>query len=301
MKTMKQHSLRMPSAIDENAVRQLAVQFGQYQGVSPGKLNLFFTECRFISPMGVAFLVAQKDHMSSIGWTVTSYFRSDSPLYKFARIFGLSGDVPKHDLSEIRIGEYAVRVTRSWSYRESLETVNEIRELMKTRLTTNQEVRAALDWALWEIVDNAGRHGYGAYDEGTKFTNPVYICAFSYRNGVEIGVADRGVGFFTRLIQKYPDLEPKRVIQHALKDGVKSHESGAGMGLAKTYALVRSAGELSIFTSERGLFLSGVSTREWHCPGLIGTLVKVKFRTDVRIPVEQILGRDIDELLFEEV
>ncbi len=242
---------------------------------SSKKITFDLTRCGFVAPSGIALLAGLTDEIREKGIGVSFLIIPDSNVAKFLRAIGFLKNPEKiASFYEKNMANFAVKLRLAKNTSASLDVANEIFKHLLHRGICTENSSAAINWAMWEIFDNAGVHGYQCYDADV-YPKPVYICAFSYKNKVEVAVMDRGQGIYASLKPKFGSINQNNILEKSLEKGVSGHPNGSpGFGLYGSKELALSGGgELFIWSSSRGLKVSEKNIINFNCLGTIGTLV----------------------------
>lgn len=263
-----------------------------------------FNNCRFVSPTGAAALLIYRDWLKENDVETRALIRSNSKLYKILSVFGLPLEANLEDAYTSRMQDMSVPIRRCYSYDECLDVQDAVMNKIVSRTRCKKGTEAAIDYMLNEIWDNAGVHGYQCYDT-TEYPLPIYIGAFSYKNEVEVVIADRGQGIHSSLqkMPKYRNLSAKQALERALDNEVSGHpDNSPGFGLYSTAQfLLRGQGTLAIWSSGRQLRLSSNGKMKTHGSKRSrdeGTLISFSVKTGIEIPFESVIGsQDAEEYL----
>ncbi|MFH1504261.1 MAG: hypothetical protein ABIH08_02570 [Candidatus Omnitrophota bacterium] len=121
----------------------------------------------------------------------------------------------------------------------------------------------ALNWALWELVGNAGLHGYNMYKKkNVDYPMPVYFCAFDYKKFIGMAILDVGRGIQKSFLEsgndKYKGISNSDALALSIKDETTCDSQGsAGMGLFGCAEIAKQAkGELIIISGPNKLIIS---------------------------------------------
>ena len=147
--------------------------------------------------------------------------------------------------------------------KDGMEDANEIADriisLILGQLETDRSALKAVEWSLWEIMDNVVRHAQSPVGGFVQAT------AFKQSNRVEFVVADAGIGIAESMRIAHPD----QALRQAIAEGMTSDRSkNAGNGLYGSYRVaLLSKGQFEINSHWGKLFCDGkdgevVSTKE---------------------------------------
>ena len=212
---------------------------------SGGEVLFDFRKSEFITPPAVVYLQATKDRLNEKGvktwWQRSRFDRLNEFLFNIGLV-----QRREQDLDNISFGsKYAVKISRCYTYNECLEVQKEIMKRISSRIKCVDSTKAALDYMITELWDNAGTHGYKCYDGQQSYPKPIYICAFEYQSCVEIAILDRGQGVVRSLRHnpKNANIGFKDLMRRAVQEGVSGHpKKSPGFGLYSAVELARSNG-----------------------------------------------------------
>ena len=251
-----------------------------------------FTNCKYISPTGVAYISLIKDRMNQKGVkTFIRYVRSGR-FTGFLKLFGLIED-KQYDEKILEVfSRYTVKIHRCLATTECYTVHESIMEKIVERTKCKTDTYVAINYMLNEIWDNAGVHGYRCYNADI-YPRPIYMCAFSYKDKVEIAIADTGQGIHKSLKKKFPEITAKDALSEAIKDGVTGHPNGSpGFGLFCSTEFTKSNnGIFNIWSSGRQLKMIGSSVEVGKCYFYDGTIVSFEISKNINIPFTEILNR----------
>lgn len=213
---------------------------------SPGSAVLFdFRKSEFITPSAVVYLQVIKDRLNEndveTRWIQSRFDRFNEFMYGIGLVQRPNTNL--HDLASK--SKYAVKVSRCNTWDECLSVQKEIMDKINNRVHCVESTKAALDYMITEIWDNAGTHGYKCYNGKRSYPKPIYICAFEYRSCVEIAILDRGQGVVNSLRHdpKNANIGFKDLMRKAVQEGVSGHpKKSPGFGLYSAVQLARSNG-----------------------------------------------------------
>lgn len=251
-----------------------------------------FTNCSFISPTAVAYISLTKDRMNQMGIDTFLRYRRNSKLTGFLKIFGIIENIQYDDSVIESFSKYTVKIHRCSNINECHGVHKSIMDKVVERTSCKKDTFSAVDYMLNEIWDNAGVHGYRCYRESI-YPRPIYMCAFSYKDKVEIAIADTGQGIHKSLKKQRPDLSAKDSLTEAIKDGVSGHPNGSpGFGLYCSTEFTKSnSGVFNIWSSGRYLRMQGSSVAVNKSYFTDGTIVSFEISKNINIPFNEILSK----------
>lgn len=231
----------------------------------------------------------------------------------FPTIMGLvTRDKPDQEV-EHYLNQIRVPIQRCHNDKDSLRAVNKLIPIIKHELNPPEPLLKALNWALWELVGNAGLHGYRMYDkDNTDYPYPVYFCAFNYKEFIDMAILDAGYGIHASFLQSGKDKYKSITNAEALSLAIKESESGdpggsTGFGLFGCAEIARKAkGKLIIISGSHKLIVSEQGEKILSSGKFDGTMVLLTLPQRATIQLADILGEDnitvvsdLDDLLGE--
>lgn len=170
----------------------------------------------------------------------------------FNRFFRLPEEVQKIESSHVQL--------RRLNAIDYLLT-EQIVEVFHSAITMSEGLKGSLTMAINEIMTNTFDH--------SSSPKGCYVCAQAYPNLIRLCVADFGVGLYTRLAPKYPQIQDSYgAIKLAIQQGITTRpmQSG-GLGLWHIQRFIKvNKGQMSI--------LSGDGKAVWDFRGLRARLRK---------------------------
>lgn len=187
----------------------------------------------------------------------------------------------------------------------TVEELDQIRASVMQVVTTQGRlakwVPEAVQWALWEVMENVLNHAEA--DGGW-----VQVSTFAKRDHVNILVVDSGVGIRSSLSGMYSGLTDQEAIKRAVEQGVTGNpERNAGYGLAGCRQIVRSnRGQMIVYSGSSRLSQEVVGRGSddllRYTPTLaphVGTLVELQLRTNRQVELAAALGQRDPVTLLE--
>ncbi|MFC1510158.1 ATP-binding protein [Candidatus Omnitrophota bacterium] len=203
-----------------------------------------------------------------------------------------------------------VPIQRCFTEEESMEAINKkvipmIREEIKPAIP----VLKAINWAIWEAVANSITHGYCLYDYEGRLSDPIYCCAFNYKEFIEVAILDSGRGIQRSFLEsgkeKYKDVENEQALRLSIQNTESGHPQGSpGFGLFGCAELAKNTGgDLVVISGGNKLYLSERELELKPCFYYAGTMIKLSIPaqfdldlTKVFNPNNIIVTEDIDFL-----
>ena len=261
-----------------------------------------FTNTVYIEPVAAVFFSSAEDQLTDDGFQVTIRSQNNSPIDKFLRVLGIKRDLSMNltDFYEQNSSRYSVKVQRCSSTADCKNVTEKVLPQVMKRLGCTREVQAGLHWGLIEILDNAGVHGYQCYHQ-TCYPLPVYVCAFSYKNRVEIAILDRGQGIQQSLRSTYQNVGDRELLRMATHKGISGHPNGSpGFGLYGSRQIAKiGAGTFNLWSGGYGLSVSANSEGTFAIPGFTGTMATIALNSGSNFALDSIINRDVDDF-FED-
>ena len=147
-----------------------------------------------------------------------------------------------------------------------------------------EDMLMALDFCLWEIIDNTLNHS----DASWNYDGKGYVCAqfYPYKKEIRIIIADSGIGIHKALTThpetKFPDLDEKEAVLFCINNGV-TNGVGMGFGLWATAELIKeNRGQLIIHSGNYQLNTNENEIVQ-HSPYWQGTYTFLKIYTSNKI------------------
>ena len=293
---MKPYIITIPDRIDTACVDEYINASNETISVIRDKkeklVTFDFTNCRYLSPTGVIYLAMLKDTLNDLD--ISTFYKKpeSSYVHSFLTDIGLFNRKSEEHSVYTR---YMITLHRCYSVDECINVHNDIIKKAITKSDYQKGTYCALDYMLNEIWDNAGVHGYKCYDT-RKYPKPVYICAFSRSQEVEICISDRGQGIFNSLknVDKYKSVTKKEALKLSVENRVSGHpKNSPGFGLYCSSEFARTAqGELVIWSSECKLSITSKCDRIYSSRFNMGTLISITIPKKANIPFGEILSND---------
>lgn len=264
-----------------------------------------FRKSEYVSPSVVAVIIFIRDKIFSKCNSLSARVRTQTSFFRFGKVLGVfnTKELDKYMTGMI---DYAVKVTRCYSFEECQDVVLEIRKKIKKRTNCSQSTLKALQFMIDEICDNAGSHGYSCYDTNI-FPKPVYMTAFSYKDRVEVAILDGGIGIHKHLKanEKYREISARESLKRVIEEGVSGHPKsspGYGLYLLSKFTASVENGSFSIWSSGRKLVIKNGHVNIKKCGFYDGTLVSFQVYKNVDIPFDDLVPLNTSEnyqFLFE--
>ncbi|MFC1540577.1 hypothetical protein ACFL4J_01015 [Candidatus Margulisiibacteriota bacterium] len=277
----------------------------------PSEVIFDLSGTNYVSNLGLLLIAQFGDRLAK--FDCQCKFRYGEPINEslMARFIGMMGLVDrKLDKDFVAyLDTIRVSVHRCFNGDESLKAVNKLMPVVKAKFEPTEEVLKALNWALWEIVDNAGGHGYGGFSgQEMSYLIPVYFCAVARKDEIDISILDCGCGIQNSLTSsgkpEYRNISNAEALALAIKDETSGHPAGSpGFGLYGCAEIARDAnGQLTILSGSRKLLLSGKELTVETSPHYQGTMVSLKVPKSASINLKRIFGNKstIAEESFED-
>lgn len=156
----------------------------------------------------------------------------------------------------------------------------------------------AIEWALWEVMENVLNHAMTSYGW-------VQVSTFPGKRHANIVVADTGIGIRESLAELDPRFSDREAIRQAVEKGVtRNIQVGAGYGLAGCRQIVRlNRGRMIVYSGSAELIQElkvtgwGAGRKEEELlryrpvpTAHQGTIVELELRTDNPIDLREALG-----------
>lgn len=260
-----------------------------------------FSGTKYTSILGVLLIAHIADELQPLNYKCFAHYgktKDESLMAWFSRTMGLVKNSPNREIQEY-LNTFRVGIQRCINGQQSLDAVNKLIPIIKTELRPSEPVLRALNWAIWELVDNAGIHGYkssGSFE--TNYPKPVYFCAFGFKNVIDIAILDSGQGihnsFISSGIEKYKNITNEKALELSILDKESSNPQGSpGFGLFGCAEIAKqSQGGLVILSSSNKLILSEGNLNILSSSNFNGTMVSLRMPKEVKIDLVKILGKD---------
>lgn len=285
---------KLPLSLNMNTINMLMKDIEDILSkLKKGDSFIFdFTNCKHITPTAVAYISLTKDRMNQNG--IKTFIRSlrGTRFTGFLKLFGMMENKEFDDSIIETFGKFTVKINRCSTTNECHDIHRSIMDKVVERTNCKKDTYAAIDYMLNEIWDNAGVHGYRCYRESI-YPRPIYVCAFSYKDKVEIAIADTGQGIHKSLKRQRPDLTAKDSLTEAIKDGVSGHPNGSpGFGLYCSTEFTKSnSGVFNIWSSGRHLKIQGPSVNVNKSFFSDGTIISFEISKNIDISFNEILNK----------
>lgn len=269
-----------------------------------------FTKCDKISPSGAVAIMSFRESLKEKGIITLARLVSNSPLHRMLSKFGLMNiNQNFEDALEKSMSQNLIKIKPCMSTTDCEAIVKTIMMHIVNKTHCLKGTRDALHYMINEIWDNAGTHGYKCYDK-LFYPKPIYICAYSYGNFIEVAILDRGQGIQESLKQnkKYAHISAKVAIEICIKKGVSGHpQKSPGFGLySATEFTKENKGQLNIWSS--GKLLSYIDEKVEVSKGNLktGTLVTFRINSLIDTPFADIITNydsydEYEEIFFNEI
>lgn len=164
----------------------------------------------------------------------------------------------------------------------SFQILDRVLDLILRQLETSRDTLKAVEWSLWEIMDNVSGH---AESEIGGF---IQATAYKQGNRVEFVVADAGVGIPASMRMN----DHAEALQRAIGEGVTSKPAqNAGNGLYGSYqAAFLSGGQFEINSLSGHLFCDG-TTGQVICKGENIPYAGTSVRCSINVHDPDLLGK----------
>lgn len=255
------------------------------------KIIFDLLDCYYISPAGAVALVVFKDFLKEKKKQTFIRFSKSQKILKYINLFNVfKFEDTIEDVFKKKMSNYTVELSLCSNINECNTVHKNIIQKIVKRTNCKESTRASVDYMLNEIWDNAGVHGYQCYNK-TTYPKPIYFCAFSYSNRIEIAIMDRGQGIHNSLkkIEKFRNISSKQALELAIQDGVTGHPTNSpGFGLFSSTELIKgNRGLFFLWSSNRHLLLN--EDRISSNRGFLreGTLVVLVINADFESPFEE--------------
>ncbi len=189
---------------------------------------------------------------------------------------------------------------------ESLSAVNKLIPIIRDEYHPTEPVIKALNWILWEVIDNAGVHGYQVEEFDRNYQQPVFFCSYDAKEFIDIAILDMGQGIHNSFLRsgkdKYKGINNEEALRLAIQDKESGNPKGSpGFGLYGCAEIVRqTAGRLVIISGASRLVLNGRDLNVSSCYTLRGTLVTIRIPVNAAVDLKRIFG-DKNLIVSEEL
>lgn len=273
-----------------------------------------FSEAATLTVSNILFIKRILYLLRGSGIRCTAEYGKDTEHKKFIRgileTMGLLKPRMKSADIETYLDSFRVPVQTCMNGNESLTAVNKkLMPIIKKECGSNDAIFKAVNWILWEIVDNAGNHGYRTFTFEHNYPKPVFFCAYAYEDFIDVSVLDMGQGMQASFLnsgkEKYRNITNEQALRLSIQDKESGNPTGSpGFGLYGCSEIVRqSKGRLIIISGTNRLIQEGQDFHMFSCYNLTGTLVSIripaKFALDLKGIFSEnslIITEDIDSL-----
>jgi hypothetical protein len=305
---MKTIVLKIPQYFNHNTFDTALNKQDIFDDIQKDPCHIIFdvSETKHISVLGLLLIAQIADRVMKSGYKCSVHYgkpKQESHMAWFARIMGLVNGNADEGIKEY-LDSFRVEIQRCHNGKESLAAVNKLIPIIKREINPSESVLKALNWALWELVDNAGAHGYGIYDRfDINYINPVYFCAFDYKELIDIAIIDTGKGIHKSFLssgkEKYKNILNEDALRLAIQDKESGHPKGSpGFGLFGCSEIAKqSKGELVIISGVNKLVLSKDCLNIVQSGNFDGTMVLLSIPQKLDLNLEKIFGKDSNIIL----
>ncbi len=264
----------------------------------PSEIILDCQETRYVELSGYVLFILLFDLAKERNISVKVKFKPDSiPQWFGDFILGRSYRELDEYLSKKR-----VKFTRCYSGNDTFDATQKIADIIKSEMQPSEMVAKAFSWSIGELSDNAGVHGYKAYN-GERFPKAVYITAYNSEDEVELVIADRGQGIIQSLRskQKYAGRPKEELLPLALEEGVSGHPVfSPGFGLYSCSEIIkRSKSKMHILSNGAQLRVINGEIHYRSVPDFQGTLIYLAIKKSAVVPLNDILRETSMNMLDE--
>jgi len=251
----------------------------------------------YISILGILLITQIADSIRDKCKCVIRYGKSKQASF-MAGLMSIMGVVNNRLDKKIQeyLDNFRVPVQRCHNGGENLKAVNKVIPIIKNEFKPSEEVLKALNWALWELVDNAGMHAYDISEFNINYPHPLYFCAFDYKNTIDIAILDMGKGIQASFLasgkEKYKNVSNEDALKLAIQNGETGNPKGStGFGLFGCCEIAKQArGKLVIISGSHKLIVSEKSIQSFPCSKFNGTMVSLRIPREVVLNLEKIFG-----------
>jgi len=170
--------------------------------------------------------------------------------------------------------------------------------IIRQELNLPEPLLKALNWALWELIGNAGLHGYHMYGKrDSNYPRPVYFCSFDFNNFIDMAILDVGCGIHSSFINsgkaKYRNITNAEALALSIKESETGDPGGStGFGLFGCAEIARKAkGELVIISGANKLIVSEQGDKLFSSGKFDGTMVLLSLPQKSAVDLADILGK----------
>ncbi|MFA6170047.1 MAG: hypothetical protein WCW67_00900 [Candidatus Margulisiibacteriota bacterium] len=269
---------------------------GQHQGASE-PLVFDFSENKSISVLGILFIAKMADKYKSVGYDCRVIPPKEKKSRWLISIMNLIKSEEKPKEMQKYWDTFRVPILRCRNSKESLAAVNKLIPVIRNDMKPSDAVLKALNWALWEIVDNAGVHGYQMYEStGVDYSGTVYFCAASLGENIDIAIIDGGQGIHSSFRssgkEKYHGITNEEALKLSTINSESGHPQGSpGFGLFGCSEIARAGkGQLLIVSGSNKLLLSEKGVIIGPSLEYMGTMVSLRINRNAAINLLEIFG-----------
>lgn len=253
----------------------------------------------FVSILGILFIAELSDFLlkeKNCKCFVRTW-RNSSQLW-LSKVMGLVKRDGSNQEVENYLNQIRVPIQRCSNDKGSLKAVNKLMPIIRQKLSLPEPLLKALNWALWELVGNAGLHGYRMYGKkDNNFPKPVYFCAFDYEKFIDVAILDVGCGIHNSFLQsgneKYRNITNAEALLLSIKESETGDPGGStGFGLFGCAEIARKAkGKLVIISGSNKLILTEQKEQVLSSGKFDGTMVLLSLPQKSEIDLADILGK----------
>lgn len=295
--------IKIPKYFSHNTIDEVLQQreiLLQTEKCQPSEEVIFdLRENEFVSILGVLLIAEISDFLQK-DKDCKCFVRTkkDSAQLWFPTIMGLIKREGYNQEIENYLNQIRVPIQRCNNDKESLTAVNKLIPIIRQELSLPEPLLKALNWALWELVGNAGLHGYRMYGKGdSNYPKPVYFCAFDYKDFIDMAILDVGCGIRNSFLKSGKDKYRNITNAEALSLSIKESETGdpcgsTGFGLFGCAEIARKAkGKLVIISGTDKLIVSEHGEELLSSGKFDGTMVLLTLPQKSAIDLADILGK----------
>ncbi len=264
---------------------------------TPQDVIFDFSENEYTSVLGVLLLAQAADHFSNL--QCKSLVRSMDAERSNRRWFLQVMDFIKGDDSkELQnyFDTFRVPIQRCYQEKEVYEALNKrLIPLIRKEFNPPEPILKAINWVLWEAIGNSIVHGYSIANYEGMYPYPVYFCAFSYKQSIDIAILDVGQGIHKSLtsIEEYKNFSNADALKLAIQNGVSGSKEGSpGFGLYGSAEIAKqSNGELIIISGASKLVLQNSVLTLESSSYYQGTMLQLTIPAGINLDLAQIFGQ----------
>lgn len=265
------------------------------------KVCISLINTKFIAPVLVAFISAEEDFFKKNSIVFEIQTVKNSTVEKV--LSALRGDFLKSNTQILdtylqNMINCSVEIQRVKTPDHGMKVVDKVLPKVYRRLSKKptDAVKLGLHWAFWELIDNAGNHGYKSYDLD-EYLGTVYVCAFSYTHKVEIVVLDTGQGIAQSLADKNPGVTARQALEFSTRKGTSGHPiKSGGFGLHGSSNLAdHSGGIMYIFSNDHGFKIENKNKLTFSINHVPGTIVSLSINAGANFALKDCIQRTEEE------